>query len=98
MEQARMYEVLLGPHVSEKSTNAADKNRQVVFKVVKSATKPEIKKAVESIFKVEVTDVTTSNKKGKVKRFRQYLGQRKSWKKAFVTLKEGQDIDFTSVQ
>lgn len=88
--------VLLAPHVSEKSSLVADKHRQFVFRVAPTATKPEIKEAIELLFKAEVTSVQVLNIKGKSKRFKQKLGRRKSWKKAFVSLKEGQDINFTA--
>ncbi len=91
---ARTFTVLLGPHVSEKSTMAADKHRQIVFKVRPDAKKSEIKTAVETLFKVKVGNVTSINVKGKTKRFKQVEGRRKNWKKAFVTLKEGYDIEF----
>jgi large subunit ribosomal protein L23 len=94
MSQERLMKVLLAPHVSEKTTRAADESNQVVFKVVPDATKTEIKKAVELLFDVKVTAVQVSNMKGKLKRFGQSIGRRKSWKKAYVTLAEGQDIDF----
>lgn len=94
MSQERLMKVLLAPHVSEKTTRAADEANQVVFRVVPDATKTEIKKAVELLFDVNVTAVQVSNMKGKLKRFGQSIGRRKSWKKAYVTLAEGQDIDF----
>ena len=94
MNQERPYEVLLGPHVSEKATVLDDKHKQFVFKVATDATKPEIKKAVELLFEVKVAKVTTLNVAGKTKRTRYGLGRRKDWKKAHVTLQPGQDIDF----
>ncbi|MDR3324022.1 MAG: 50S ribosomal protein L23 [Zoogloeaceae bacterium] len=92
--QERLLQVLLAPQISEKATYVADKHEQVVFKVAADATKPEIKAAVELLFKVEVEGVQVLNIKGKVKRFRQTLGRRKGWKKAFVSLKPGQEINF----
>ncbi|MDR2637618.1 MAG: 50S ribosomal protein L23 [Zoogloeaceae bacterium] len=86
--------VLLAPQVSEKATRAAERNSQVIFRVASDATRPEIKAAVELLFKVEVESVQVSNVKGKVKRFRQAKGLRKGWKKAFVGLKAGQEINF----
>ena len=92
--QERLLQVLLAPQISEKATYIADKNEQVVFRVVSDATKPEIKAAVELLFKVEVDSVQTANVKGKSKRFGRFVGQRKGWKKAFVCLKAGQEINF----
>jgi large subunit ribosomal protein L23 len=92
--QERLLQVLLAPQISEKATYVADKNEQVVFRVANDATKPEIKAAVELMFKVQVASVTTLNVKGKVKRVGRFVGQRKGWKKAFVCLKPGQEINF----
>ncbi|WP_234086940.1 50S ribosomal protein L23 [Azonexus sp. R2A61] len=94
MNQERLMQVLLAPQISEKATFIAEKNEQVVFRVASDATKPEIKAAVELLFKVEVDSVQTANVKGKVKRFRGAVGRRKGWKKAFVSLKPGQEINF----
>ncbi|MDD2662813.1 MAG: 50S ribosomal protein L23 [Dechloromonas sp.] len=94
MNQERLMQVLLAPQISEKATYVADKNEQVVFRVASDATKPEIKAAVELLFKVEVESVQTANVKGKVKRFKGATGRRKGWKKAFVSLKPGQEINF----
>ncbi len=94
MNQERLLTVLLGPHVSEKTAIAADKNNQHVFKVICSAKKQEIKKAVEKLFDVKVAAVNTINMKGKNKRFGQRAGKRTDWKKAIVTLEAGHDIDF----
>ncbi|WP_303784345.1 50S ribosomal protein L23 [Azovibrio restrictus] len=94
MNQERLLQVLLAPQISEKATYVADKNQQVIFRVATDATKPEIKAAVEQLFKVEVESVQVLNVKGKVKRFRQTVGRRKGWKKAFVCLKPGQEINF----
>ncbi len=94
MNQERLMQVLLAPQISEKATFVADKNEQVVFRVASDATKPEVKAAVELLFKVEVDSVQVSNVKGKVKRFRGAVGRRKGWKKAFVCLKPGQEINF----
>jgi len=82
--------------VSEKSTFVGEKNNQFVFRVLTDATKPEIKAAVELMFKVEVSTVQTSNVKGKEKRFGRFIGRRRSWKKAFVSLKPGQEINFAA--
>ena len=94
----QIYKVLLAPRVTEKATLSADENNQFVFKVAKDATKPQIKSAVEKLFKVKVKSVRVSNVKGKVKRFGQTLGKRPGWKKAVVCLHEGHDIDFMSVE
>ena len=94
MNQERIYKVLLGPHVSEKSAMSAEAGNQVVFKVLPTATKLEIKHAVEKLFKVEVVDVRTVNMKGKVKRNRFGLSKKPNWKKAYVSLVQGQEIDF----
>ncbi|MCB1917179.1 MAG: 50S ribosomal protein L23 [Rhodocyclaceae bacterium] len=94
--EARLMQVLLAPQISEKATYVADKNEQVVFHVAPDATKPEIKAAVELLFKVEVESVQVANVKGKVKRFGRMMGRRKDWKKAFVCLKPGQEINFAA--
>lgn len=94
ISEERLLKVLLAPHISEKSTLAAESANTVVFKVVKDANKEEIKQAVEKLFEVEVTSVRTVNVKGKTKRHGQSFGKRSDWKKAYVALKEGQDIDF----
>ena len=94
MNQERLMKVLLTPHISEKTTTMADSNNQIAFKVLPDATKPEIKKAVEMMFNVKVAAVQTANVKGKKKRFSQSVGRRSDWKKAYVTLEEGHDIDF----
>ena len=94
MNQERLLQVLLAPQVSEKATAVADKNNQVIFKVAADATKPEIKAAVELLFKVEVDAVQVLNVKGKAKRRGTIQGRRKGWKKAFVCLKAGQEIQF----
>ncbi len=88
--------VLKAPIISEKSTLAAEKNRQFVFKVQKQATKKQIKSAVEMMFDVEVDSVRVLNVKGKQKRFGRTLGKRSDWKKAYVKLKPGNDIDFSA--
>jgi large subunit ribosomal protein L23 len=94
MNEQRLLKVLLAPHVSEKSTMASETNNAFVFKVLPDSTKAEIKAAVEKLFEVEVQGVRTLNVKGKVKRHGQSFGKRSDWKKAYVVLKEGQDIDF----
>ncbi|WP_036666494.1 50S ribosomal protein L23 [Paludibacterium yongneupense] len=95
MNQERLLQVILAPVVSEKSTFVAEKNQQVVFRVATDATKPEIKAAVELLFSVKVESVSTVNVKGKVKRFGRSFGRRKDWKKAYVSLVQGQEIDLT---
>jgi len=90
----RLALVLLAPVVSEKGTHIADKHEQVIFRVVQDATKPEVKAAVEAMFKVEVESVQMVNVGGKVKRFGKFTGRRRSWKKAYVCLKAGQEINF----
>ena len=92
----RLMNVVLAPVVSEKSTLVADKNRQYVFRVADDATKPEVKAAVEAMFKVEVKSVQIANVGGKVKRFGRFTGRRRSWKKAYVCLKAGQEINFAA--
>ncbi|MCK5697094.1 MAG: 50S ribosomal protein L23 [Gammaproteobacteria bacterium] len=96
MNQERIFNVIVAPHISEKSASNAEKNNQYVFKVAIDAKKPEIKKAIESIFEVSVTNVQTSIAKGKVKRFGQKTGRRKDWKKAYITLAEGSTIEMMS--
>ncbi len=90
----RLLTLLLAPTVSEKATHIADKHSQVVFRVAQDATKPEVKAAVELLFKVEVEAVQIANVKGKAKRFGAYSGRRRHWKKAYVSLKPGQEINF----
>ncbi len=94
--QNRLIQIIVGPQISEKSTFVADKHEQVAFKVLKDATKPEIKAAVELMFKVEVDRVQVLNVKGKAKRFGKIQGRRKGWKKAYVCLKPGQEINFSA--
>jgi len=98
MNKERIFQVLLAPHVSEKASIAADKDGQFVFKVALDATKLEIKKAVEQLFDVKVDAVQTLRVNGKQKRFGQIAGKQKDWKKAYVTLQEGQEIDFLAVE
>ena len=94
----RLMTVVLAPVVSEKSTFVADKNRQYVFRVADDATKPEIKAAVELMFKTKVDGVTVSNVKGKERRFGRTIGRRRSWKKAYVRLAAGQEINFAATE
>jgi large subunit ribosomal protein L23 len=92
--QERLMQLVLAPVISEKSTFVADKNNQVVFRVAPDATKPEIKAAIELMFKVQVDAVQVVNVRGKGKRFGQFTGRRRHWKKAYVCLKEGHEINF----
>ena len=94
MNQLRLMQVLLAPQISEKATWVADKNEQIIFRVASDATKPEVKAAVELLFKVSVESVQIANVKGKQKRFGRYMGSRKNWKKAYVSLMPGQEINF----
>ena len=94
MNQERLLKILLAPHVSEKSNRIAERYNQVVFKVTPDATKPEIRDAVELLFKVKVKGVTVVNVKGKRKRFGSTFGRRSDWKKAYVSLEAGNEIDF----
>lgn len=96
MNKERLMKVLLSPVVSEKAAIAADKARQYAFKVTTDATKPEIAKAVELLFDVQVEAVRVVNVKGKRKRFGAIQGKRADSRKAYVRLKEGQDIDFAA--
>lgn len=98
MNQERLMNVLLQPHISEKSTILADSANQVVFKVVPSATRVEVKKAVELLFNVDVEGVQVANVKGKTKRTSFGTGRRKDWKKAYVRIKAGQDINFMGTE
>lgn len=94
IREERLLKVLRAPHISEKATMAAETQNTIVFKVAKDATKAEIKAAVEKLFEVEVKDVHTLILKGKVKRHGARVGRRSDLKKAYVTLKEGQNLDF----
>ena len=95
MNQDRLMKVLLAPIVSEKSTMVADKNEQVAFRVLQDATKPEIKAAVELLFNVQVKSVSVANIKGKTKRFGRTVGRRDHVRKAYVVLKEGQELNLS---
>lgn len=94
MNQERLYNVLIGPIVSEKSTMIADKNEQIAFRVRQDATKTEVKAAVEMLFKVQVESVQILNQKGKQKRFGRFNGRRSNVRKAYVNLAAGQEINF----
>lgn len=97
MNQERLMKVLLSPIVSEKSTQLAEKRNQVAFRVMEDATKPEVKAAVELLFKVEVDAVQVLNLPGKSKRFGRFVGKRRNTRKAYVCLKAGQEINFAEV-
>ncbi|MDP3123757.1 MAG: 50S ribosomal protein L23 [Thiobacillus sp.] len=94
-KEGRLAQVLVAPIISEKATRVAEKENQVLFKVLRDASKPEIKAAVELMFKVEVESVQTVNQKGKVKRFGKSVGRRDHVKKAYVSLKPGQELNFS---
>jgi large subunit ribosomal protein L23 len=94
-KEGRLAQVLIAPIVSEKATQVAEKHNQVLFKVQRDATKLEIKAAVELLFKVEVEAVSVVNVKGKVKRFGRSIGRRDHVKKAYVSLKAGQELNFS---
>jgi large subunit ribosomal protein L23 len=98
MNQERILNIIYGPHLSEKTSNISEKNNQVTFKVAVDATKAEIKQAVESLFKVQVKEVQVLNVKGKTKRTaRGKIRSRGDWKKAYVRLEQGQQIDFVDL-
>ncbi len=98
LRDQRLMQVLLAPTVSEKSTYVGEKHNQVVFRVIQDATKPEIKAAVELLFKVKVKGIQVSNVKGKEKRFGKFMGRRRNWKKAYVSLMPGQEINFQAAE
>ncbi len=93
-DEGRLMQVLVAPIVSEKATQAAEKSNAVLFKVLQDASKPEIKAAVELLFKVQVKGVSVLNQKGKTKRFGKTVGRRDHVRKAYVTLAEGQELNF----
>ena len=97
MNQERVFQILMGPHVSEKAAVVADTNNQYVFKVALDATKAEIKQSVEQLFKVAVDDVKTLRVKGKSTRNRFGMTTKPTWKKAYVRLAQGQEIDFATI-
>lgn len=94
--QERLMKILRAPHISEKANRVAERHNQIVFKVLRDATKPEIRDAVELIFKVKVKGVSVVNVKGKRKRFGAIYGKRPDWKKAYVSLESGHEIDFAA--
>ncbi|MAW23407.1 MAG: 50S ribosomal protein L23 [Cellvibrionales bacterium TMED47] len=95
MNQERLFKVLLGAHITEKAASASGSATQVAFKVATDASKLEVKKAVEKLFEVKVEGVRVINVKGKTRRTKTGMGKRSDWKKAYVRLAEGQDIDFS---
>ncbi|MDO8756267.1 MAG: 50S ribosomal protein L23 [Polaromonas sp.] len=97
MNDHRLMQIILAPIVTEKATFVAEKNNQVAFRVIADATKPEIKAAVELLFKVQVEAVQVLNRKGKVKRFGRFVGRRRNERKAYVSLKDGQEINLAEV-
>lgn len=97
-DQERLMQVLLGPHVSEKATGLAEKGNQVVFKVRGDASKTDVRRAVELLFEVKVQRVTVARMPAKNKRFGQRAGVRSGWKKAYVRLAPGQDINFMGTE
>lgn len=98
MNQERILSIILGPHLSEKTSMLSEQNNQVTFKVLGNATKPEIKQAIESLFNVQVKEVQVLNVKGKTKRTaRGKLRSRSDWKKAYVRLEQGQQIDLADM-
>jgi len=97
MNDHRLMQIILAPIVTEKATFVAEKNNQVAFRVIADATKPEIKAAVELLFKVQVEDVQVLNRKGKAKRFGRFVGRRRNELKAYVSLKDGQEINLAEV-
>jgi large subunit ribosomal protein L23 len=98
MNQERLTKVLLAPIVSEKATSIAERNNQVAFRVLQDATRVEIKAAVEMLFKVEVESVQVLNQQGKAKRFGRFSGRRRHVRKAYVSLKAGQEINFAEAR
>ena len=98
MNNKQLYNILQGSRTTEKSVDRAENYKQITFKVTKSATKTEIKQAVEKIFKVAVEAVRICNVKGKAKKFRQTSGKRADWKKALVSLKKGHDINLAEFE
>lgn len=98
MNHSRLYNIILTPHISEKSSVGAELDGRHTFKVAQDATKLEVRKAVETLFKVKVTSVQILNVKGKIKKFGATNGKRSDWKKAIVRLADGQDLDFVGIE
>ncbi len=99
INQERLLRIILAPHISEKATYLGEKNNQTMFRVAKDATKLEIRRAVELLWKeqkIEVEKIQTINVKGKQKRFGRFMGKRSDWKKAIVSIKNGQELNFTN--
>ena len=98
MNNTRLYQILLTPHISEKSSIGAEMDGRHTFKVAPDASKLEVRKAVETLFNVKVTSVQILNVKGKIKRFGSTTGKRSDWKKAIVRLADGEDLDFVGIE
>lgn len=98
MNQERLLKIILSPHISEKATIAAEKHNEYVFQVIESATKPEVKSAIEFLFNTKVKAVRIVNVRSKQKLFRGLEGRRKGWKKAYVTLQADQKLDIMGAQ
>lgn len=98
MNNSRLYQILLTPHISEKTSIAAEMDGRHTFKIAPDASKLEVRKAVETLFNVKVTSVQILNVKGKIKRFGSTTGKRSDWKKAIVRLADGQDLDFVGIE
>lgn len=97
MNAERLYQIILAPIVTEKATMVAEENQQIAFRVAPTATKTEIKAAVEMLFNVEVESVQVLNQNGKAKRFGRFEGRRRNERKAYVRVKDGQELDFTEM-
>lgn len=97
MNAERLYQIILAPIVTEKATMVAEENQQIAFRVAPTATKAEIKAAVEMLFDVEVESVQVLNQNGKAKRFGRFEGRRRNERKAYVRIKDGQELDFTEM-
>lgn len=97
MNAERLYQIILAPIVTEKATMVAEENQQIAFRVAPTATKTEIKAAVEMLFNVEVESVQVLNQNGKAKRFGRFEGRRRNERKAYVRIKDGQELDFTEM-
>lgn len=98
MNQERLLNVILAPHVSEKTARASEKHNEYAFRVVKGATKPEVKNAVEQLFNTKVETVRIVNVRAKTKQFKQVEGKKKGWRKAYVTLQKDQKLDIMGAQ
>lgn len=98
MNQERLLKIIVSPHISEKATTIAEKKNEYVFEVIESATKPEVKDAIEFLFNTKVKLVRIVNVRAKKKMFKNIEGKRKGWKKAYITLEAGQKLDVIGVQ